>query len=323
MFHPSLVGRPSRHAFTLIELLVVIAIIAVLIGLLLPAVQKVRDSAARSKCQNNLKQIGIALHAFHDARGTFPSGHVERGGVYYSGWPIDILPYAEQSNLYQKYDDTVANVSATNTPILQSRVPIYECPSDMRVGQQSIIPETTSPSGAAGTIWYAPSSYKGMSGIGNAANTNSYAGYDTEVINAMQANPSGRGVLHGDGDSGLKPEFIPTIRDGTSNTLFAGEYTTKTHVTRGPFWGHSFNLYILGGAWPYSFTMIPDYDKCRDTPGNPNENFCKYGWGSLHGAGQINFLFCDGSVRVIPQNIDMNIFMAMSTISGGEVIPPY
>jgi hypothetical protein len=286
-------------------------------------VQKVREAAARIKCFNNLHQIGIALHNYHDTLGTFPSGHVElnvNGNLeYFSCWSISILPFAEQDNLYKQYNNTVPNQAPQNQAVVQTAVPIYVCPVD--INQDKILaPETIAPNGGGNTtIKYHIGSYRAMTGIGDTNTTNTFGGFYNEVQTAQAAHPGGKGAFHGDGYSGFAPERMTSITDGTSNTLFVGERHTKTHPTRAAFWGDSFNLYSKGASWPYSITMIPDYDACA---AQVNANFCKYGWGSLHTAG-ISFLFGDAHVRSISPNIDMNLFMALSTIGGGEALADY
>jgi prepilin-type N-terminal cleavage/methylation domain-containing protein/prepilin-type processing-associated H-X9-DG protein len=313
-----------RHGFTLIELLVVIAIIAILIGLLLPAVQKVRESAAYLQCKNNLKQIGLACHSYHDANGSFPSGHIELKDVagnyqYYMGWGINLLPYVEQQNLYNQYNNAIPNQAPGNQGFCKSSVPVYTCPIDPRANQ-IIAPETIAPDGGGnnGSILYMAGSYRCMTGIGDIATTDTYGGFWNEVQTARSANPNGRGAFHGDGASGMAPERLTTITDGTSNTILFGEHHTRTHFSRGPFWADSFNLYSKGATWNSAnitaAVMQADYDACQKVV---NANYCKYGWGSLHTAG-INFVFGDGSVRGLPKTIDYRVFMALSTVAGGE-----
>src|SRR5262245_31226078 len=184
MTRPRSRGDAPRPAFTLIELLVVIAIIAILIGLLVPAVQKVREAAARIQCGNNLKQIAIAMHNYHDTNGTFPPGHQVIGGRYFANWAILILPFIEQDNLFRLYDNTVPNIHARNATVRTTFVKVYICPSDINANQV-IIPETGADGGSFNGIPYMTGSYRGMGGVCNDG-FNQWGGFPSEALANMR-----------------------------------------------------------------------------------------------------------------------------------------
>ena len=338
--------RTLHRGFTLIELLVVIAIIAILIALLVPAVQKVRDAAARTQCINNLKQIGLACHGYHDNYKHFPAGGLYKlngdGKTfdYYENWAISILPFIEQGPLYKQYDLSQRNASPANAVVRQTALSVYSCPSDpmpFTVGT----PES-GPGGTGGDRpVYMPGSYRACAGAdwggqdwGKDEGGSNENWDDATQVGWLMSNNTGfntagdRGVMHAVNISvGAGFERMASITDGTSNTLMVGEYVTTTHPGRRTFWAYTYTSFAMSCVtFAQPRTLLADYDLCTWSPpgskGSPDTNQCKRAWGSVHGSGSINFVFCDGSVRSISRAIDMNLVMpALATIAGGEVIP--
>ncbi len=321
------VAPPSRSlracpsgGFTLVELLVVIAIIGVLVALLLPAVQQAREASRRAKCLNNLKQMGVAIHNYHDSFKCFPPGGITLGCCCntksYTSWTISILPFLESNNLAERYIPEVFNEDNPNRFVREQYVGIYTCPSE-REPRRLLSPD----SGPGANVKYMTGNYRGMEGRSdgtgwwdNQQNRTSCPGSPDWLNDPMKS--TWKGIFH-NVDNLLKPEAMHTIRDGTSNTLMVGENVTRTHDNRGTFWAYSYASYNKSAALPQSRTLIGDYDRCVAIGGAGGENACKRGWGSYH-PGVLQFALADGSVRPLRINMDMNIFCEMATVAGGE-----
>ena len=341
--------RLSRWVgFTLIELLVVIAIIAILIGLLLPAVQKVRAAAARMQCSNNLKQMGLALHNFQGVYNRLPAALIHSGRynnknnqpyqgpeVNYAGQPyviynhsgfVALLPFIEQDNLFKQYN--YAYVGSPSSPygiptgpdpnpnpndaVSAALVKIYVCPAD------------ENPPPVVTRNPYTPSDFYTMvSGRRSnyLFNTGLYTDYDADWINTSAQY---RGVFGNNGAASLTK-----ISDGTSNTIAIGESVQQWHngsTIFGPYWGTGTHTAVHGrgiystGANLYDPRFTPNYPYGPCAP-NANKQ-CTYAWGfsSFH-TGVTNFVFCDGSVHAIRDGIAPTTWVALCTPDGGEVVP--
>jgi prepilin-type N-terminal cleavage/methylation domain-containing protein len=273
--------RDPRRAFTLIELLVVIAIIAILIALLLPAVQQAREAARRTQCRNNLHQIGLALHNYHDTHRVFPAGTITDvlpGGATTDGpevrWATQVLPFLDETALYNAYNMSQDAHTGANTTVAYSVLAQYLCPSD------------SSPSG---NTTFAEGSYDGNSGT-------SYG-----CTRDPGCSMARRGPLYS-----YSAVRIRDIRDGTSNTTAVGEAAaTGGHTIRAHWCFDSYSLILRTSGIAINTVCL--------------NGECKHVFASVHEGGAF-FVFCDGQARFLSENIDMTVYRALSTIANNEII---
>ena len=327
VFSPRARQGVSRRGFTLIELLVVIAIIAILIGLLLPAVQKVREAAARTQCLNNLHQLGLAFHNYHDTNNGLP-GNVRPDAVstVRIRWLTYLLPYLEQDNLYKAANLSVNWHQPANRAVFGARLKVIECPSSPNGTVVDGAPDTSPP-------WVpivANGDYSGFYGV------------DPQLV-SLGLIDSASGKVDNGGLSKTTKLTFGSFPDGLSNTLQLTESAGRPNVYRNGKLVISANglSRVNGGGWcrpatelnvlrgsSADGTTFPGPAAINVTNGEvlgtyPHPFYNVDGTGQIYGfhSGGVNALLADGSARFLRQTIPIRTLAALVTRNGGEVLP--
>jgi prepilin-type N-terminal cleavage/methylation domain-containing protein len=297
-----------RKGFTLVELLVVIAIIGILVGLLLPAVQAAREAARRTSCFNNMKQIGLALHMYHDTHGQLPAGWIAQipgtpqphwFGEPGWGWCARILPFMEQVNVQENLVHFELPITApANARARVTNIPLFRCPTD--IGARTFVLPGGAPyigsGGGYQPVELATGNYIGVFGT-------------LDFHDVCEPGEPDYNGCRGDGtfflDRGIR---LADILDGTSNTIVVGERSSK--------WAPSTWIgMVTGGAHaPARICGIGLFPPNSEE----EEEHYTHNFSSFHPAGT-NFLLGDGSVRLISEKIDTRVYLALCTRAGGEV----
>lgn len=319
-----------RRGFTLVELLVVIAIIGILVALLLPAVQTARESARRMECGNNLKQMGVAVHNYHDTFGSFPPGTICEGESRASqktliNWAIAILPYLEEQPLYDLYDQLAYNqdpgLNNGNQIVRETRVTTYLCPSEPQSGVLGV--PGTGPGGnvnrGGAGLQYRTASYKCVAGAVRGNVPLRGQGWCDMYFASWPLPENRRGVMHMVGVNGWSCETMASVVDGTSTTLMIGEKSTLTGRKWTSYWAYPYIYYTMGHSIEHPLSISNDMDECfaLGRAAGVWVAPCARSWGSFH-PGVIQFAVADGSVRAISKNVDLTVLCDVSTIHGGS-----
>ena len=312
--------KNHSHGFTLIELLVVIAIIAILIALLLPAVQQAREAARRTQCRNNLKQVGLAFHNYHDVHGSFPPGYIARSVTALDpasadtgpgfAWGAMLLPMLDQGPLYNQIELNANADTPHNISVGQEFLTVFRCPTDTATERFTVDNGSTQ-------FEIASANYVGVFGYGS--------------VTMAPGNPDPQGLLFRNSNSRFRD-----IIDGSSSTMLVGE---RTHQHR---FNRSMPSVAADSTWFAAFPgvfrsagmgMMPD-----EGPGSlilghvgqqmpsgmtmhhpPNTTNHIVNFSSLHEGG-IHFLMADGSVHFLSENVDYNTFRWLGQVNDGNVI---
>jgi prepilin-type N-terminal cleavage/methylation domain-containing protein len=323
---PGTLPPKPRRAFTLVELLVVIAIIAVLVGMLLPAVQRVREAANRMTCQNNLKQLALAVHNFDSIRHTFPPNTMytyDPTGPNWS-WLAHLLPFIEQDALYQQANigGNPPNNINQSLPQIATRVKLFLCPSDpfSTSGPVSYPSNFDMNDPVLGPLTYEVSNYKANIGSnwgGGAPGGPLWWGTDPQWCNPDPTNTDPNttydGCVYGDGVifETKSPVRITDVSDGTSNTFLAGEAMVAKDYQNS--WCHMDNA-IATCAYPPN---VKNPATGKDYP--PDQWWNRYAFNSAHPGG-VHFAMTDGAVRFIEDSIPLPLFRALGTRAVGEAV---